>query len=63
MLQSKFTFQLKRAYKAQGEELRLVKKQLANSEIRVKELEDQIRRLQQHLWSDTIQCFQLDSQL
>ncbi|XP_065170648.1 coronin-2B-like isoform X2 [Atheta coriaria] len=40
---------LKRAYKAQGEELRLVKKQLANSEIRVKELEDQIRRLQQHL--------------
>lgn len=49
MLQSKFTFQLKRAYKAQGEELRLVKKQLANSEIRVKELEDQIRRLQQHL--------------
>lgn len=39
-------FQLKRAYSRQSEELRLVKKQLAKSEQRVKELEEQIRRLQ-----------------
>lgn len=37
---------LKMAYKQQSEELRKVKKQLINSERRIKELEDQIRKLQ-----------------
>ena len=32
----------------QTEELRLVRRQLANSQLRVKELEEQVRKLQNH---------------
>ncbi|XP_014222602.1 coronin-2B-like isoform X1 [Trichogramma pretiosum] len=38
---------LKVAYVRQGEELRLIRRQLANSQLRVKELEEQIRKYQQ----------------
>ncbi|XP_018332075.1 coronin-2B isoform X2 [Agrilus planipennis] len=40
--------ELKRAYLRQMEEIRLLKKQLSNSEMKVKELEEQIKRLQGH---------------
>lgn len=39
-------FQLRLAFNRQGEELRIVKKQLANSQSRVRELEQQLARLQ-----------------
>ncbi|XP_057338344.1 coronin-2B-like isoform X2 [Microplitis mediator] len=40
--------ELRLAYVRQMEELRLVKRQLANSQLRVKELEEQLRKLQNH---------------
>lgn len=39
------SFQLREAYALQSDEIRKLKKQLANSEKRVKELEDQLRKL------------------
>jgi len=38
--------ELRLAFARQTDELRLVRRQLANSQLRVKELEDQIRKLQ-----------------
>lgn len=38
--------ELRVAFARQTDELRLVRRQLANSQLRVKELEDQIRKLQ-----------------
>lgn len=38
--------ELRLAFARQTDELRLVKRQLANSQLRVKELEDQVRKLQ-----------------
>lgn len=38
--------ELRSAFARQTDELRLVRRQLANSQQRVKELEDQIRKLQ-----------------
>lgn len=40
--------ELRLAYVRQMDELRLVKRQLANSQLRVKELEEQLRKLQNH---------------
>lgn len=40
-----YQLQLKRAYEAKVEENKKLKKQLANSEQRVKELEEQVRKL------------------
>jgi coronin-2 len=39
--------ELRLAYLQQTDELRLVRRQLANSQLRVKELEEQIRKQQQ----------------
>lgn len=38
--------ELRLAFARQTDELRLVRRQLANSQLRVKELEDQVRKLQ-----------------
>lgn len=38
--------ELQLAFARQTDELRLVRRQLANSQLRVKELEDQVRKLQ-----------------
>jgi coronin-2 len=38
--------ELRMAFARQTDELRLVRRQLANSQLRVKELEEQIRKLQ-----------------
>jgi len=38
--------ELRMAFTRQTDELRLVRRQLANSQLRVKELEEQIRKLQ-----------------
>ena len=43
---SLFKFQLQRAYSRQCEELKLLRKQLANRERRIKELEEQVQMLQ-----------------
>ncbi|XP_011303426.1 coronin-2B-like isoform X1 [Fopius arisanus] len=40
--------ELRLAYARQTDELRLVRRQLANSQVRVKELEEQLRKLQNH---------------
>ena len=40
--------ELRLAYARQTDELRLVRRQLANSQLRVKELEEQIRKVQSH---------------
>jgi TolA-binding protein len=41
-----FVFQLQRAYSRQCEELKLLRKQLANRERRIRELEEQVQTLQ-----------------
>lgn len=40
--------ELRLAYARQTDELRLVRRQLANSQLRVKELEEQLRKAQNH---------------
>lgn len=41
----RISFQLRLAYHTQSDEIRKLKKQLANSEQRVRELEEQIKKL------------------
>lgn len=53
MLNMKQNLQLRLAFNRQGEELRIVKRQLQNSQQRVRELEQHIASLQARLQHET----------